>query len=75
MNHDKETQKAALTDEIVASIKKQMGPGIGKIATSYVEQCFRRVPVEDLVLHSPKTLAAIVRGQLKFLQQRVLMAR
>ncbi|MCJ7815169.1 MAG: NAD-glutamate dehydrogenase, partial [Xanthomonadales bacterium] len=70
MNSAKEARKAALTRQVVSNIKKQLGAGKAKMAASYVEQCFRRVPVEDLILNSPQTLAAIVMGQLEFIKTR-----
>ena len=37
MNFDMETQKAALTEQVIAILKKQLGPGKAKMAARYVE--------------------------------------
>ena len=70
MNLDMETQKAALTEQVIAILKKQLGPGKAKMAARYVELCFRRVPIDDLAAEAPQALAAIVIGQLDFLKKR-----
>jgi len=71
MNQEKETQKAALTRKIVACLKKKLGASKVKMAAIYVEQVFRRVPIEELALNTPETLAAMILGQLEFLKTRV----
>ncbi|NNK52081.1 MAG: NAD-glutamate dehydrogenase [Xanthomonadales bacterium] len=70
MTHDTEKQKASLTQQIITSLKKQLKGDDAKRAVCYVEQCFRRVPVEDLASYAPQTLAAMVVGQLEFLKLR-----
>ena len=70
MDIDKEKQKAALTEEVIANLKKRLSAGKAKMAARYVELCFRRVPIDDLASEAPQTLAAIVIGQLDFLKKR-----
>jgi glutamate dehydrogenase len=71
MSHDSEKQKSSLTRQIISALKKQLTGKQASMAVRYVEQCFRRVPVEDLVTHAPQTLAAMVIGQLEFLKKRM----
>jgi len=71
MNVDKEQQKAALIKQVIALLNKRLTAAKGKMAASYAEQCFRRVPVEDLASEAPRALSAIVTGQLDFLKKRL----
>ncbi len=66
MNLDTDQQKVALTKQVISILKKNVDASQTKMAALYVEQCFRRVPFEDLVKEAPQTLAAIVIGQLEF---------
>lgn len=70
MNHDRHKQKAALTGQVSANLEKRLSVGKAKMATRYVKQYFRRVPIDDLASEAPQTLAAIVISQLEFLKQR-----
>jgi glutamate dehydrogenase len=70
MNLDKDKQKAALTEQVIANLEKRLSAGKAKMAVLYVEQFFRRVPIDDLASEAPQTLAAIVISQLVFLNQR-----
>ena len=70
MNLDKDKQKAALTEQVIANLEKRLSASKAKMAVLYVEQFFRRVPIDDLVSEAPQTLAAIVISQLEFLHRR-----
>ena len=70
MNLDTDQQKEALTSKVISSLKKNVDASQAKMAALYVEQCFRRVPFDDLVSEAPQTLAAIVKGQLEFIRKR-----
>ena len=70
MNLDKDKQKAALTEQVIANLEKRLSASKAKMAVLYVEQFFRRVPIDDLVSEAPQTLAAIVISQLEFLSKR-----
>lgn len=70
MKANKDTRKAVLTKEVTAILTKKLSVGKTKLVTSFVEQFYRRVPMEDLVLMEAPTLAAIVKGQLEFMKTR-----
>ena len=70
MNLNSEQKKTALTKQVIGIVKKSSGADKAKMAELYVEQCFRRVPFEEMATGSPETLAAIVNGQLDFLKKR-----
>lgn len=70
MSLDKDKQKAALTKQVIANLNKRLTAKKAEMAAFYVEQCFRRVPLDDLMLEAPQTLASIVIGHLDFLQKR-----
>ena len=70
MKIDRDKHRAALTRQVVARLQKDLRTGQAEVATRYAEQCFRRVPVDELAAESPQTLAAIVTGQLGFLAKR-----
>ena len=70
MSLDKDQQKAALTQQVIAHLKKSLTAEKAEMAACYVQQCFRRVPVEDLALEAPQTLAGIVVGQLDLLSKK-----
>jgi glutamate dehydrogenase len=70
MNNVRDTQKEELTRQVIVSLKKQMSASKAKMAALYVEQCFRRVPVDGLVTHAPQALAAMILGQLEFMSVR-----
>jgi len=70
MTHEEDTRKAALTQQVRTILKKQLDAGAAKMSATYVDQFFRRVPIEDLVLMDPQTLAAMVAGQLELMKKR-----
>jgi len=70
MNLEKDKQKAALTKQVITNLNKRLGGEQAKMAALYVEQYFRRAPIDDLASEAPQTLASIVIGQLEFLKKR-----
>ena len=70
MNLDKDKQKAALTRQVVANLKTRLPKEKAGMAARYVEQCFRRVPLEELASEAPQTWSSIVIGQLALLKKR-----
>jgi glutamate dehydrogenase len=70
MNLDKDKQKAALTEQVIANLEKRLNAAKAEMAALYVEQFFRRVPIEELASEAPQTLASIVISQLEFLNKR-----
>ena len=69
-NPDMDAQKQALTEQVLAELKGRLSAAKARMATRYAEQCFRRVPMEDLVSEAPSTLATIVLRQLEFVEHR-----
>ncbi len=67
---DSKKQKTELTRQVVAHLKKSLKADEADRAARYVEQCFRRVSMDELVTETPQTLAAIVISQLEFLSKR-----
>jgi glutamate dehydrogenase len=63
-------QRTALIEQVKSILGERLSKTGAKQATRYLEQCFRRVPTEDLLTEAPSDLAAIVVGQLEFLKQR-----
>ncbi len=70
MNPELDKQKRALTKKVKADLESRLNASRAKLAGMYVEQCFRRVPIEDLVVEAPSTLATIAIRQLEFLSRR-----
>jgi glutamate dehydrogenase len=70
MNDQTDARKQALTEQVVADLQSRLSAGQARTATRYAQQCFRRVPMEDLAAEAPSTLATIVLRHLEFLQQR-----
>jgi len=67
---DSESQKRALTAQVIADLEQRLSPGKARMAARFAEQCMRRVPIEDLAAAAPSTLATIMIGQLEFLRHR-----
>jgi len=65
-----ETQKQALTTQVIAELNQRLGTRKAGMATRFARQCIRRVPLEDLATAAPSTLATIIVRQLEFLNQR-----
>ncbi|NNK31798.1 MAG: NAD-glutamate dehydrogenase [Xanthomonadales bacterium] len=70
MHSESEKQKQALTRQVIAEIAGRLNKKAAEQAGRYVEQVFRRVPMDDLAVESPATLATLVLGQIEFLRQR-----
>ena len=70
MNTNTDAQKQALTEQVVADLQSRLSAASARTAIRYAQQCFRRVPMEDLAAEAPSTLATIVLRQLEFLQRR-----
>ena len=70
MTPDQDRQRKALTDQVNNILIEQTGRTRARMAERYMEQCFRRVPTEDLLSESPQDLAAIITGQLDFIRRR-----
>jgi hypothetical protein len=70
MNLDKDKQKAALTRQVIANLKTRLKADESEMAARYVEQCFRRVPLDELATEAPQTWSSIVIGQLALLKKR-----
>ena len=64
------------TDDKKKALLKQVSDRLGKgkykndVSGPFLKQCYRRVPYEDLSMASPEKLAAIVTGQLGFMETR-----
>jgi glutamate dehydrogenase len=69
-NPSAESQKKALTDQVVSILKEGLSARRARIAERYAQQCFRRVPIEDLAAEAPATLATILRRQLEMIATR-----
>ncbi|RPH98423.1 MAG: NAD-glutamate dehydrogenase [Lysobacterales bacterium] len=69
-NSHPDARKQALTGQVIANLQSRLGVGKARKATRYAEQCFRRVPMEDLAAETPSTLATIVLRQLAFIGRR-----
>ncbi|MCU0988063.1 MAG: NAD-glutamate dehydrogenase [Xanthomonadales bacterium] len=69
-NSHPDARKQALTGQVIANLQSRLGAGKARMATRYAEQCFRRVPMEDLAAETPSTLATIVLRQLAFIGRR-----
>ncbi len=65
-----ERRHQALTDQVIAELQQRLSPSGARVAIRFAQQCFRRVPVEDLAAEAPSTLATIVLGQLDLLKRR-----
>lgn len=65
-----ETDKKALLKQVATRLKKDSKTRWVDIAKPYLAQCFRRVPFEELAGSTPAKLAAIVAGQIRFMQNR-----
>ncbi|MEE4216944.1 MAG: hypothetical protein V2I48_04995, partial [Xanthomonadales bacterium] len=65
-----EADKKALLKQVSARLQKDLKVRWADIVKPYLEQCFRRVPLEELAGSTPARLAAIVAGQIRFIQQR-----
>ena len=70
MNAQTDASKQALTEQVVADLQSRLGAGQARTATRFAQQCFRRVPMEDLAAEAPATLATVVIRALEFLQRR-----
>jgi len=69
-NSSPDAQKQTLTEQVIANLQGRLGAGKARMATSYAQQCFRRVPMEDLAAEQPSTLATVVLRQLEFMGRR-----
>jgi hypothetical protein len=69
-NRNPDAQKPALTEQVIANLQSRLGAAKARMATRYAQQCFRRVPMEDLAAEEPSTLATIVLRQLEFIGRR-----
>ena len=70
MNIDSESQKHALTAQVIADLEQRLSKGKASMAARFATQCMRRVPIEDLAAAAPSTLATIMIRQLEFLRHR-----
>jgi glutamate dehydrogenase len=70
MINESDSQKQALTAQIVAELEGRLGARKAGMAVRFAKKCVRRVPIEDLVNTAPSALATIVIRQLEFLQHR-----
>ena len=70
MRTDKDTKKKALLKRVEARLLKGMGKVDATNAKRFMEQCFQRVPYEELAAVEPNRLAAIVGGQFGFIRTR-----
>ena len=66
-----DNQKQKLLDQVIAVLKGSMSARQASLAAKYVKYYFRRVPMEDLALEAPATLATIVSNQLEFIRGRL----
>jgi glutamate dehydrogenase len=70
MTVDMDQHRQTLMGRVKSLLKERLDTTAADTAVRYLEQYFRRVPSEDLLAGAPADLAAIVIGQLEFLQQR-----
>jgi len=70
MIQESESQKQALTAQVIANLEQRLSARKAGMAARYATQCIRRVPIDDLAAAAPSTLATIIIRQLEFLQQR-----
>ena len=70
MNPELDKQKRALTKKVKADLESRLNASNAELAGKYVEQYFRRIPIEDLVVEAPSTLATVAIRQLEFLARR-----
>jgi glutamate dehydrogenase len=70
MTHESESQKKALTAQVIADLEQRLSGRKAGMATRFAVQCVRRVPIDDLAAAAPSTLATIIIRQLEFLEQR-----
>ena len=70
MTQPVDPQKQKVLERIGAELDRRLTAGRKKPGRGYLEQYFRRVPVAELERMEPATWAAMVAGQLDFLQRR-----
>jgi glutamate dehydrogenase len=70
MTSELHKQKQALTARVIVHLERQLSALKARTAARYAQQCFRRVPVEDLAAEAPSTLATMIVRQLEFMQRR-----
>jgi glutamate dehydrogenase len=70
MMTDSESQKRALTEQVMAHLEQRLSSRAVAMARRYAEQCIRRIPIDDMAAAAPSTLATIIIRQLEFLRQR-----
>jgi glutamate dehydrogenase len=70
MTQPVDPQKQKVLERIGAELDRRLTAGRKKPGRVYLEQYFRRVPVAELERVEPATWAAMVAGQLDFLQRR-----
>jgi glutamate dehydrogenase len=71
MSTDTSTRKKALIAAVSDELLKGAGKRQAAIIETFLDHCFLRVPYADLAGNSPSSLAAIVNGQVGFMQRRV----
>ena len=64
-------QKQMLLDQVISILESRLNARRAKLATLYVKEYFRRVPLDDIARETPATLARIVSNQLEFLRVRL----
>jgi glutamate dehydrogenase len=70
MNQPVDTRKKQMLDRIGKELNRQLPAPRRDLGRHYLAQCFRRVPVDELERQDPATWAAMVAGQLGFLERR-----
>jgi glutamate dehydrogenase len=70
MNQPADTRKQRVLERIGNELEARLPAPRKSLGRTYLAQCFRRVPVEELEREDPATWAAMVVGQLDFLKQR-----
>jgi glutamate dehydrogenase len=70
MSSDTALQKKAFLEQISIELQQLLEPKKAETAKQFVQQCFRRVPVEDMARYAPSVFASMVRRQLAFIDRR-----
>jgi glutamate dehydrogenase len=70
MTPEPDKPKQALTRKVLEELKERLDPPAAEMARTYLEQCYRRVPLDDLAAAAPATLATVIIGQLEYLERR-----
>ena len=63
-------RKDALLKQVVKQLEKSLGKRQSALVSNFAPQCYARVPFEELADSTPERLAAILTGQVAFMQRR-----